>query len=90
MEDSHDWAQIVVAATGVLAMVTTWAQITRAQDYPSRDIHLVVGFPPGTGAEFSFDILAKSCDRWRGRPSSSKTNPVLTAISRPSTSRDEA
>ena len=47
--------RLVVAATCVLALVAMSGQVTRAQDYPSRDIHLVVGFPPGTGA----DILVR-------------------------------
>src|SRR4051812_33152891 len=38
-----------------LVLLATLAVPVRAQDYPSRDIHLVVGFPPGTGA----DILVR-------------------------------
>jgi tripartite-type tricarboxylate transporter receptor subunit TctC len=38
-----------------LAVVAASGQPVHAQDYPSRDIHLIVGFPPGTGA----DILVR-------------------------------
>jgi len=44
-----------LAAMVALALVTTSGQAARAQEYPSRDIHLIVGFPPGTGA----DILVR-------------------------------
>lgn len=40
----------VAAASGVL-LITVQVAGARSQEYPSRDIHLVVGFPPGTGAD---------------------------------------
>jgi tripartite-type tricarboxylate transporter receptor subunit TctC len=46
---------LVVAGVSALSLITVASDGARAQDYPNRDIHLVVGFPPGTGA----DILVR-------------------------------
>ena len=43
----------------VLALVTGAATDAYPQDYPNRDIHLIVGFPPGTGADISVRYLAE-------------------------------
>src|SRR4051812_48297844 len=48
---AHKW----MVAAFVVPLVAISGQAARSQDYPSRDIHLIVGFPPGTGA----DILVR-------------------------------
>src|SRR5262245_35833945 len=47
--------RLALAAMLVVAMMGASAQGGDAQEYPNRDIHLIVGFPPGTGA----DILVR-------------------------------
>src|SRR5438874_980997 len=47
--------KLMVAGLSALALTAMSVGDARSQAYPNRDIHLVVGFPPGTGA----DILVR-------------------------------
>jgi tripartite-type tricarboxylate transporter receptor subunit TctC len=43
----------------VVGLITLPVGSVRSQEYPSRDIHLIVGFPPGTGADIIVRYLAE-------------------------------
>ena len=61
-------AVVLTAALGVMQGTV------RAQDYPSQDIRLICGFPPGSGADvFVRHILPTSCARSPAAPWSSRT-----------------
>jgi hypothetical protein len=40
-------------------LVSASAGAARSQEYPTRDIHLIVGFPPGTGADVTVRYLGE-------------------------------
>jgi tripartite-type tricarboxylate transporter receptor subunit TctC len=49
----------VLAGVSAVVLAAASAVGAHAQDYPSRDIHLVVGFPPGTGADIIVRYLGE-------------------------------
>jgi tripartite-type tricarboxylate transporter receptor subunit TctC len=49
----------IVASISAVALITMLVGGACAQEYPSRDIHLVVGFPPGTGADIIVRYLGE-------------------------------
>src|SRR6185437_16324253 len=51
--------QLIHLAAGATAL-TTLPRIARAADYPTRPIHLLVGFPAGSGP----DIIARITGHW--------------------------
>jgi tripartite-type tricarboxylate transporter receptor subunit TctC len=42
-----------------LVLVLAAADAACSQEYPTRDIHLIVGFPPGTGADITVRYLGE-------------------------------
>jgi tripartite-type tricarboxylate transporter receptor subunit TctC len=48
------------AAAGAAAAFAVGSRIARAEDYPTRPVHIAVGFPPGT----SSDITARLTAQW--------------------------
>jgi tripartite-type tricarboxylate transporter receptor subunit TctC len=48
------------AAAGAAAAFAVGSRIARADDYPTRPVHIAVGFPPGT----SSDITARLTAQW--------------------------
>lgn len=50
-----------VVAFGVLG-------IAKAQDYPSRPIHIIVGYPPGAGVDFTARLFASWLQTVLGQP----------------------
>jgi len=66
------------------------SRVTRAQTYPSRPIRLIVGFPPGGGADSSSRIVAARVSERLGqpvivenRPGASTNISVQTVVSAP-------
>lgn len=49
-----------IAAVCGVALLATGAGYTRAQSYPNRPVRLVVGFPPGGGADFVARVAAQT------------------------------
>jgi tripartite-type tricarboxylate transporter receptor subunit TctC len=62
-------ARRIVVAAGALALVAAFADMreARAQEYPSQDIRLVVGFPPGSGADVFVRYYAEKLRPLTGR-----------------------
>src|SRR5262245_8941004 len=56
-------------ATGALLLLGFVAAVpsVRAQEYPSQDIRLVVGFPPGSGADVLVRFFAEKLRPIAGR-----------------------
>jgi tripartite-type tricarboxylate transporter receptor subunit TctC len=54
----------------VSALCTLFAACTtlRAEDYPARPIHLIVGFPPGSIADVSFRVISAKLSEKLGQP----------------------
>jgi tripartite-type tricarboxylate transporter receptor subunit TctC len=48
------------AAAGAVAAIAASPRLARADDYPTRPVHIAVGFPPGT----SSDITARLLGQW--------------------------
>lgn len=57
----------LAAVTLALAAVTGGANSARAQDYPSQDIRLIVGFPAGSGADIFVRYFADKLRPLAGR-----------------------
>jgi tripartite-type tricarboxylate transporter receptor subunit TctC len=59
----------IVLAAGALALVAALADVreARAQEYPSQDIRLVVGFPAGSGADVFVRYYAEKLRPLTGR-----------------------
>jgi tripartite-type tricarboxylate transporter receptor subunit TctC len=54
--------------TGAAALLSAInADFVRAQDYPNQDIHLICGFPPGTGADLVVRFYAEKIRALSGR-----------------------
>jgi tripartite-type tricarboxylate transporter receptor subunit TctC len=58
---------LLATAAFALAAVLAGSAGARAQDYPSQDIRLVVGFPPGSGADVFVRFFAEKLRPLAGR-----------------------
>ena len=57
-----------IGGTGTAALLSAiGAGVARAQDYPNRDIHLVCGFPAGTGVDVIVRFYAEKIRALSGR-----------------------
>ncbi len=54
-------------AAGAAALPAVW-RAARADSYPSRPIHLIVGFPPGGGADIIARFIGQSLSERLGQP----------------------
>jgi tripartite-type tricarboxylate transporter receptor subunit TctC len=59
--------RLLATAAFALAAVLAGAGGVRAEDYPSQDIRLVVGFPPGSGADVFVRFFAEKLRPLAGR-----------------------
>ena len=58
----------MITALSVLMLSAALTGIGQAQDYPSKEIHLYVGFPAGTGADTLVRYIANKLRAKAGRP----------------------
>jgi tripartite-type tricarboxylate transporter receptor subunit TctC len=49
----------VRAAAGAAAALAAGSRIARAEDYPTRPVHIAVGFPPGTSSDITARLIAQ-------------------------------
>ncbi len=58
----------LLRSAGALALAGAVGRTTgaQAQDYPNQDIHLICGFPPGSGADIFVRYFGRSCGRSPG------------------------
>ena len=65
---------IGVVAMFALALIAVSASpvATNAQDYPSRPIRIIVGYPPGAGIDYTARLFADWLKTALGSPRSSK------------------
>jgi tripartite-type tricarboxylate transporter receptor subunit TctC len=47
------------AAAGTAAAFAAGSRIARAEDYPTRPVHIAVGFPPGTSSDITARLMAQ-------------------------------
>jgi hypothetical protein len=59
------------------------SRIARAQSYPTRPVHLIVGFAAGGGADITARLIGQWLSDRLGHPSSSRIGRAPTAISAP-------
>jgi tripartite-type tricarboxylate transporter receptor subunit TctC len=57
-----------VAMISLLALFALSSVASSAQDYPSRPIHIVVGYPPGAGVDFTARLFAERLQTAFGQP----------------------
>jgi tripartite-type tricarboxylate transporter receptor subunit TctC len=74
--------QFLHLAAGAAALPAV-SHIARAQNYPSRPMHIIVGFPAGTSADIFARLMANGCRSGSGSNSSSTPGRVPAAISPP-------
>ena len=60
-------AAIVIAAAAALSSITV-APIARADDFPSRPVHVVIAFPPGGPTDFVGRVVAEKMKDALGQP----------------------
>ena len=77
-------------AVFLAVMLGILPRAAHAQQYPSRDIHLVCAFPLAAGPMYSFAISAKSSATSQTGRSSLRTRLGPRAISRPNTSQGQS
>ncbi len=63
-----NWSRRLAIFTGVLALLATAVSRSSAQDFPTRPIHIVVGFPAGIGMELNTRVLAQILSKQLGEP----------------------
>ena len=72
---------LVVLAVGLLACCGVGSGV--AQDYPEREIRLVIGFPPGGGADLMTRYFAEQLRPLSGKPVLVENKPALPGVSPP-------
>ena len=48
--------------------VLGWTDLAGAQDYPTRPVRMIVGFPPGGAADFAARLISKALSERLGQP----------------------
>jgi tripartite-type tricarboxylate transporter receptor subunit TctC len=58
----------ILIAVSALCTLFVACTTLRAEDYPARPIHLIVGFPPGSIADVSFRVISAKLSEKLGQP----------------------
>jgi tripartite-type tricarboxylate transporter receptor subunit TctC len=64
----HFGCRGVVLGLGLLGLCVAVVPATAQQDYPSRPLHVLVGFPPGSGADILGRYFTTQMEKLAGRP----------------------
>lgn len=82
--DRRSFTLAATMATMATMVLSTWAPAVSAQEYPSRPITLVVGFPPGGGVDIVARQLAPQLEKQLGqrivvenRPGAAANNAMI-------------
>jgi tripartite-type tricarboxylate transporter receptor subunit TctC len=65
----------LLQSAGALALASVFGGVARAQDYPSQDIRLICGFPPGSGADIFVRYFAEKLRPIAGRTTIVENKP---------------
>lgn len=68
---------VLVAFTLIMAFGAQGA--VKADEYPSRPVHIVVGYPPGAGVDFTARLFADRLQAALGQPLSLRPAPAPLA-----------
>ncbi len=68
MNDSHTSRRQFLRTSAGIAAALTFPLAARAQNYPSGPIRIIVGFPPGGGADSYARLLAPYLSEKLGQP----------------------
>src|SRR5689334_8717441 len=62
----HVSAGAAAFASACATACVSWPELARAQNYPTRPVRVLVGFPPGGGSDVGARIIANSLSElWR-------------------------
>jgi tripartite-type tricarboxylate transporter receptor subunit TctC len=56
------------AAAAALSLVAVTSGLARAEDYPTKEIHIICGYAPGTGADLVVRFFAEEIHKKTGKP----------------------
>ena len=65
----------LLQSAGALALASAFGGVAQAQDYPSQDIRLICGFPPGSGADIFVRYFAEKLRPIAGRTTIVENKP---------------
>ena len=65
----------MLQSAGALALASAFGGAAQAQDYPSQDIRLICGFPPGSGADIFVRYFAEKLRPIAGRTTIVENKP---------------